>query len=87
MTDLNWCTYCDSAILSNSESLYCSEKCLKLDALHHHPLLGYKYPEYQYFFKKINKQEPEKTTSVQLYDPRTRSCKLYKQPTMRELLH
>ncbi|CAO0794367.1 unnamed protein product [Mucor circinelloides] len=34
MTDLNWCTYCDNAISQNSNALYCSEKCLRLDTLH-----------------------------------------------------
>ncbi|KAI7899412.1 uncharacterized protein BX663DRAFT_521654 [Cokeromyces recurvatus] len=46
MTDLNWCTFCDSAISPYSESLYCSEHCLRSDALRNHPLLGYKYPEF-----------------------------------------
>ncbi|KAI8982163.1 hypothetical protein BDF20DRAFT_798512, partial [Mycotypha africana] len=46
MSDLNWCTYCDNAINPFSESLYCSEQCLRADALRNHPLLGYTYPEF-----------------------------------------
>ncbi|KAI9485211.1 MAG: hypothetical protein EXX96DRAFT_513635 [Benjaminiella poitrasii] len=46
MTDLNWCTFCDNAISPYSESLYCSEQCLRSDALRNHPLLGYTYPEF-----------------------------------------
>ncbi|KAI8379229.1 uncharacterized protein BYT42DRAFT_319536 [Radiomyces spectabilis] len=49
MSDLNWCTYCDNAISSFSNSLYCSEQCLKADALNHHPLLGYDYAEFKNF--------------------------------------
>ncbi|KAI8888724.1 hypothetical protein K501DRAFT_267534 [Backusella circina FSU 941] len=40
MTDLNWCTFCDNAIM-NSDSLYCSETCLREDARNHHPLNGF----------------------------------------------
>ncbi|KAI8881038.1 hypothetical protein K501DRAFT_253903 [Backusella circina FSU 941] len=49
MSDLNWCTYCDSAISPFSDSLYCSEECLRSDALNHHPLLGYDYAELKDF--------------------------------------
>ncbi|KAI9487657.1 MAG: hypothetical protein EXX96DRAFT_554130 [Benjaminiella poitrasii] len=49
MSDLNWCTYCDNAISSFSDSLYCSEECLRADALNHHPLLGYDYAELKDF--------------------------------------
>ncbi|KAI8882187.1 hypothetical protein K501DRAFT_251887 [Backusella circina FSU 941] len=49
MSDTNWCTFCDKAVSPFSESLYCSEKCLRLDALRNHPLLGYKYPEFTDF--------------------------------------
>ncbi|KAI8880728.1 hypothetical protein K501DRAFT_254551 [Backusella circina FSU 941] len=45
----NWCTYCDSAITHMSDSLYCSESCLRSDALNHHPLLGYDYAELKDF--------------------------------------
>ncbi|KAI8365131.1 hypothetical protein BD560DRAFT_402225 [Blakeslea trispora] len=49
MSDLNWCTYCDNAINALSDSLYCSEECLRSDALSHHPLLGYDYAELKDF--------------------------------------
>ncbi|KAI7907469.1 uncharacterized protein BX663DRAFT_491022 [Cokeromyces recurvatus] len=49
MSDLNWCTYCDKAISVHSNSLYCSEECLRADALNHHPLLGYDYAELKGF--------------------------------------
>ncbi|KAI8073517.1 uncharacterized protein B0P05DRAFT_163702 [Gilbertella persicaria] len=49
MADLNWCTFCDNAISHFSESLYCSEQCLRSDALRNHPLLGYTYPEFTDF--------------------------------------
>ncbi|KAI8371183.1 hypothetical protein EDC96DRAFT_501735 [Choanephora cucurbitarum] len=49
MSDLNWCTYCDNAINALSNSLYCSEECLRSDALNHHPLLGYDYAELKDF--------------------------------------
>ncbi|KAI9321345.1 hypothetical protein BX666DRAFT_1901143 [Dichotomocladium elegans] len=49
MSDLNWCTYCDKSINSFSTSLYCSEECLRSDALNHHPLLGYDWHEYKDF--------------------------------------
>ncbi|KAG2210974.1 hypothetical protein INT47_000134 [Mucor saturninus] len=52
MTDLNWCTYCDSSISQTSNSLYCSEQCLRSDALLRHPSLGYEYPEFKHFFRK-----------------------------------
>ncbi|KAI8889948.1 hypothetical protein K501DRAFT_328742 [Backusella circina FSU 941] len=29
--DTNWCTYCDNAINRDSDSLYCSENCLRKD--------------------------------------------------------
>ncbi|KAI8375998.1 uncharacterized protein BYT42DRAFT_573049 [Radiomyces spectabilis] len=53
MSDLNWCTYCDSAISPFSNSLYCSEDCLRSDALNHHPLLGYDYAELKDFPRSI----------------------------------
>ncbi|KAI9499187.1 hypothetical protein BDB00DRAFT_948920 [Zychaea mexicana] len=49
MSDLNWCTYCDNAIDGHSDSLYCSDECLRADALNHHPLLGYDYAELKNF--------------------------------------
>ncbi|KAI8888349.1 hypothetical protein K501DRAFT_329926 [Backusella circina FSU 941] len=38
-----------TVLLVKTRSLYCSEKCLRDDALYHHPLLGYKYPEFKNF--------------------------------------
>ncbi|EIE91047.1 hypothetical protein G6F55_006419 [Rhizopus delemar] len=55
MTDLNWCTFCDKAVNPFSESLYCSDQCLRADALRNHPLLGYTYPEF------INFPRPKST--------------------------
>jgi hypothetical protein len=49
MCDTNWCTFCDNAISPYSDSLYCSEDCLRQDALMHHPMLGYDYAELQGF--------------------------------------
>ncbi|KAG2210939.1 hypothetical protein INT47_000096 [Mucor saturninus] len=49
MADLNWCTSCDNAVSPFSDSLYCSEQCLRTDALRNHPLLGYTYPEFTDF--------------------------------------
>ncbi|KAI8144685.1 hypothetical protein BJV82DRAFT_605863 [Fennellomyces sp. T-0311] len=49
MSDLNWCTYCDNAIEGHSNSLYCSDECLRSDALNHHPLLGYDYADLRDF--------------------------------------
>ncbi|KAI8094615.1 hypothetical protein BDF21DRAFT_409133 [Thamnidium elegans] len=49
MCDTNWCTFCDSAISPYSDSLYCSEDCLKQDALMRHPMLGYDYADLKGF--------------------------------------
>ncbi|KAL7330733.1 hypothetical protein PS15p_205635 [Mucor circinelloides] len=49
MCDTNWCTFCDNAISSYSDSLYCSEDCLRQDALMHHPMLGYDYADLEGF--------------------------------------
>ncbi|OBZ87141.1 hypothetical protein A0J61_04803 [Choanephora cucurbitarum] len=49
MCDTNWCTFCDNAISPYSNSLYCSEDCLRQDALMHHPMLGYDYAELKGF--------------------------------------
>ncbi|CDS08587.1 hypothetical protein LRAMOSA09948 [Lichtheimia ramosa] len=46
MSDLSWCPVCDKAINAFSDSLYCSEQCLRADALRNHPLLGYNYEEF-----------------------------------------
>ncbi|KAI7882888.1 hypothetical protein K492DRAFT_160128 [Lichtheimia hyalospora FSU 10163] len=45
----NSCTYCDKALGAFNDSLYCSEECLRNDALNHHPLLGYDYAELKNF--------------------------------------
>ncbi|CDH57841.1 predicted protein [Lichtheimia corymbifera JMRC:FSU:9682] len=50
--DLNWCTYCDNAISPLSESLYCSEKCLRADALRKHPSRGYTWHEFDDFLRR-----------------------------------
>ncbi|ORZ18443.1 hypothetical protein BCR42DRAFT_410849 [Absidia repens] len=47
--DDHWCTNCDKAISAFSNSLYCSEECLRADALNHHPLLGYTYNDLKDF--------------------------------------
>lgn len=52
MCDTNWCTFCDSAISPYSNSLYCSEDCLRQDALTHHPMLGYDFQELKSFPKQ-----------------------------------
>ncbi|KAL0074928.1 hypothetical protein J3Q64DRAFT_1776698 [Phycomyces blakesleeanus] len=49
MSNLNWCTFCDNAVSAFSNSLYCSEDCLRSDALNRHPLLGYDYAELKDF--------------------------------------
>ncbi|KAI7869400.1 hypothetical protein BDF14DRAFT_363042 [Spinellus fusiger] len=58
MSDLNWCTYCDK-----SDSLYCSEDCLRSDALNHHPLLGYDYAEFKDFPRSSPGLSPCSTVS------------------------
>ncbi|KAG2218490.1 hypothetical protein INT45_011671, partial [Circinella minor] len=47
--DTNWCAYCDKAVSTFSDSLYCSDECLKSDALAHSPMLGYDFSEYRGF--------------------------------------
>ncbi|CAO3692719.1 unnamed protein product [Umbelopsis ramanniana] len=54
MSNLNWCTFCDNAINPFSNSLYCSEACLRGDALNHHPLLGYDFSELQDFPRRAS---------------------------------
>lgn len=49
MCDTNWCTFCDNAVSAYSDSLYCSEDCLRQDALMHHPMLGYDYADLKGF--------------------------------------
>ncbi|KAI8359922.1 hypothetical protein EDC96DRAFT_422354, partial [Choanephora cucurbitarum] len=62
MADLNWCTFCDDAISPFSESLYCSEQCLRSDALRNHPLLGYTYPEFTDFPRASNRSHASALT-------------------------
>ncbi|KAI9255214.1 hypothetical protein BDA99DRAFT_540128 [Phascolomyces articulosus] len=47
--DTNWCSWCDKAVSSFSDSLYCSAECMQSDALAHNPLLGYDFSEYRGF--------------------------------------
>lgn len=64
MCDTNWCTFCDNAISPYSDSLYCSEDCLRQDALMHHPMLGYDYAELQGFphhYQQQPKHHPNST--------------------------
>ncbi|ORY95594.1 hypothetical protein BCR43DRAFT_493240 [Syncephalastrum racemosum] len=49
MSDTNWCTYCDNAVNAYSSSLYCSDECLRQDALRHHPMLGYDFSDLRGF--------------------------------------
>ncbi|KAI8373009.1 uncharacterized protein BYT42DRAFT_55142 [Radiomyces spectabilis] len=63
MSNLNWCTACDNAISPYSESLYCSEQCLRVDALRNHPLLGYTYPEFVNFPRPYPKQSSSSSTA------------------------
>ncbi|KAI9314181.1 hypothetical protein BX666DRAFT_1971214 [Dichotomocladium elegans] len=71
MSDLNWCTYCDSAVNSFSDSLYCSEACLRQDALDHHPLLGYDWGDLKNF---------PRSTIPPASCPRTPPASLYQSP-------
>jgi ECL1/2/3 zinc binding proteins len=48
MSDLNWCPVCDQKIFSGN-ALYCSQACLRDDALRRNPLLGYDFSELQDF--------------------------------------
>ncbi|KAI8097084.1 uncharacterized protein BX664DRAFT_325537 [Halteromyces radiatus] len=56
MSDLSWCPSCDNAISPFSDSLYCSEECLRDDAIRRHPLLGYNYPELSDFPRPLSKR-------------------------------
>jgi hypothetical protein len=62
MCDTNWCTFCDNAISPYSDSLYCSEDCLRQDALMHHPMLGYDYAELQGFPHHYQQQKQSTST-------------------------
>ncbi|KAM3582332.1 hypothetical protein VKS41_004977 [Umbelopsis sp. WA50703] len=48
MSDLDWCPVCDQKIYSGN-ALYCSQACLRDDALRRNPLLGYDFNEFQDF--------------------------------------
>ncbi|KAI9016431.1 hypothetical protein CLU79DRAFT_763851 [Phycomyces nitens] len=63
MSDLNWCTFCDHAISQYSQSLYCSEKCLRDDALRNHPLLGYTYREFVDFPRPYSTRRSPSTST------------------------
>ncbi|CAO3611817.1 unnamed protein product [Cunninghamella echinulata] len=58
MSDLHWCTTCDKAIQSHSNSLYCSEECLRKDAVSHHPMLGYDFAEFKDFPRRSSSATP-----------------------------
>ncbi|KAI9349929.1 hypothetical protein BD770DRAFT_394679 [Pilaira anomala] len=74
MADLNWCTSCDNAVSPFSESLYCSEQCLRADALRNHPLLGYTYPEFTDFPRpKARSQHNHHSSSYSNYSSATHS--------------
>ncbi|KAI8075286.1 hypothetical protein BC940DRAFT_287926 [Gongronella butleri] len=62
--DDHWCTNCDKAISAYSNSLYCSEECLRADALNHHPLLGYDYAELKDFPRSSAASTPSSTLSI-----------------------
>ncbi|KAI9272947.1 hypothetical protein BDA99DRAFT_406085, partial [Phascolomyces articulosus] len=61
--DLNFCTYCDTRISHYSKSLYCSEECLKTDALKNHPLLGYEWKDFVDFPRRSSSPRRKNQTS------------------------
>lgn len=61
MSDLNWCPVCDQKIFSGN-ALYCSQACLRDDALRRNPLLGYDFSELQ-DFPRPHKQTPRRSFS------------------------
>ncbi|CAO3633109.1 unnamed protein product [Cunninghamella blakesleeana] len=63
--DDHWCTFCEKAISAYSNSLYCSEECLRSDALNHHPLLGYDYAE----LKDFPRSSPSFTNTTYISSP------------------
>ncbi|KAI9031770.1 hypothetical protein CLU79DRAFT_730045 [Phycomyces nitens] len=69
MSDLNWCTYCDKSVSALSDSLYCSQECLRSDALNHHPLLGYDYAEFKDFPRSSPGLSPSSTASTPPLSP------------------
>ncbi|ORX57399.1 hypothetical protein DM01DRAFT_1334024 [Hesseltinella vesiculosa] len=85
MSDLAWCTHCDKAISQFlQESLYCSEQCLRNDALKNHPLLGYTYPEFVDFPRPHGKHTPTTTlpASVAMTTTSSRSSVCSTVPTL-----
>ncbi|KAI8341300.1 hypothetical protein BC941DRAFT_416476 [Chlamydoabsidia padenii] len=58
MSDLQWCTTCDKAIQAYSNSLYCSEECLRQDAISHHPMLGYDFADLKDFPRRRSSLSP-----------------------------
>ncbi|KAI8576966.1 hypothetical protein K450DRAFT_254457 [Umbelopsis ramanniana AG] len=63
MSDLNWCPVCDQKIFSGN-ALYCSQACLRDDALRRNPLLGYDFSELQDFPRPYsNKQASRRSFS------------------------
>ncbi|ORX62312.1 hypothetical protein DM01DRAFT_1298963 [Hesseltinella vesiculosa] len=53
MSDLQWCTTCDKALSPFSDSLYCSEECLRQDAISPPPQ-EYEFPELQDFPRRMS---------------------------------
>ncbi|KAI9275999.1 hypothetical protein BY458DRAFT_539357 [Sporodiniella umbellata] len=76
MCDTNWCTFCDNAISHYSDSLYCSEECLKQDALRHHPLLGYDYAELDGFPHSTNDKNAKRKSTCSLHSIQSTSPSL-----------
>ncbi|KAG2171375.1 hypothetical protein INT43_009036 [Umbelopsis isabellina] len=66
MSNLNWCTFCDNAINPFSNSLYCSEACLRGDALNHHPLLGYDFSELQDFPRRSSTSSTSQSPALSI---------------------
>ncbi|KAG2205552.1 hypothetical protein INT47_005927 [Mucor saturninus] len=64
MCDTNWCTFCDNAISAYSDSLYCSEDCLRQDALMHHPMLGYDYADLKGFPHDVSPSQQQQQQSM-----------------------
>ncbi|KAF7730153.1 hypothetical protein EC973_002761 [Apophysomyces ossiformis] len=81
MCDTNWCTYCDNAISPYSDSLYCSEECLKQDALSHHPILGYDFADLQNFPREPRRR-PSSSSLCSIYKPQNAVPTLSSSPTL-----
>ncbi|KAG2175756.1 hypothetical protein INT44_000234 [Umbelopsis vinacea] len=63
MSDLNWCPVCDQKIFSGN-ALYCSQACLRDDALRRNPLLGYDFSELQDFPRPYNNKQRRSFSST-----------------------